>query len=127
MELKPFYFNTINDSKIAEIKEIFAKYLDDFKILKNNVTEILSDNIEMVIKAKAADAYRICRVPIIVEHGGLIIEYLNGFPGALSKPMWNLMGAKICQIIPSGKSRRAIAISGVCLCDGMKSHIFIGE
>jgi len=123
----PFYFNTINETKIKEIKEIFTVYSNDLKFLQNNVVEVLSEDIETVIKAKAADAYRKCRVPVIVEHGGLLIEYLNGFPGALSKPMWDLMGDKITQIIPSGKSRKATAISGVCFCTGMKNHIFMGE
>ena len=122
-----FYFNTINLTKIIEIREIFSSYTNNLKFLNNNVIEVLSERIETVIKAKAADAYRKCRVPVIVEHGGLIIDYLNGFPGALSKPMWDLMGEKIAQIIPIGESRKATAISGVCLCDGMKSHVFFGE
>ncbi len=127
MKSSPFYFNTINEIKISEIKEIFSSYPQDLKFLKNNVIEILSEDIKTVIKAKAADAYKKCRVPVIVEHGGLNIEYLNGFPGALSKPMWDLMEEKICTIIPPGQSRKAKAISGVCFCDGMKSHVFISE
>lgn len=122
-----FYFNTVNEIKIVEIREIFSSYHGNLKFLKNNVIEVLSENIEIVIKAKAADAYKKCRVPVIVEHGGLIIDYLNGFPGALSKPMWDLMGEKITKLIPEGESRIATAVSGVCFCDGMRSHVFIGE
>ncbi len=127
MHPSEFYFNTINKTKIAEIREIFSEYSGVLKFLNNNITEVLSDNIEIVIKAKAADAYKKCRVPVVVEHGGLIIQYLNNFPGALSKPMWDLMGDKICKLIPSGESRLAIAISGVCLCDGKKSYVFFGR
>ncbi|MEO8174067.1 MAG: non-canonical purine NTP pyrophosphatase, partial [Sediminibacterium sp.] len=122
-----FYFNTINSAKIKEIEEIFSGFCPTIKFLKKDVLEVLSNDIKTVIKAKAKNAYEQCRVPIIVEHGGLLIDHLNGFPGALSKPMWDLMGKEICQLIPVGANRSAVAISGVCYCDGIQSQIFIGE
>lgn len=112
------YFNTVNQIKVKEIEEIFAQYDAVLKFLSKPIIEILSSNIEEVIQAKAADAYKKCRVPVIVEHGALSIDYFNGFPGALSKPMWDLMGEKICSTIPKGETRKATAISGVCYCDG---------
>lgn len=127
MEPANFYFNTVNASKVAEIKEIFSGFCAPVKFLKNEILEVLSNDITTVITAKAQDAYKKCRVPVIVEHGGLLIKHLNEFPGALSKPMWDLMSDKICELIPSGADRSAIAISGVCYCDGKQSHVFIGE
>ena len=125
--MSSLYFNTVNRTKVAEIQEIFANCDREVKFLNYPVIEILSENIETVIKAKAADAYKLCRVPVVVEHGALCIEYLNDFPGALSKPMWDLMGDKICKLIPDGATRRAKVLSGVCFCDGMTRKVFIGE
>src|ERR1700735_1363299 len=106
MPSKPLlYFNTINQVKIREISEIFPSSDWELKFLKASIMEILSEDVEEVIRAKAAEAYKVCRVPVIVEHGALSIDYFNGFPGALSKPMWDLMNDKICKLIPDGEPR----------------------
>lgn len=125
--IKILYFNTVNEFKIIEIREIFKSCKIRISFLNNNITEILAADIHDVILAKAAEAYEICKVPVIVEHGALGINYLNGFPGALSKPMWDLLNDKICKLIPPGEDRSATAYSGVCFCDGQKRQVFIGE
>lgn len=119
------YFNTINESKVSEIREIFK----DFEIgfLNNDITEILSQDLISVIKSKASQAYEIVRVPIIVEHGALEIEYLNSYPSALSKPMWDMLEGNICNLIPEDENRNAMAKSAVCYCDGINYNIHIGE
>lgn len=121
------YFNTINQIKIREIREIFPSSSWELKFLKASIMEILSEDVEEVIKAKAAEAYKMCRVPVIVEHGALSIDYFNGFPGALSKPMWDLMDDKICKLIPGGESRTCKALSGVCYCDGKSRIVVVGQ
>jgi XTP/dITP diphosphohydrolase len=126
--LTPFlYFNTINPIKIKEITEIFSTKNCEIRFLRYPIVEILSNNVEELILIKAADAYKKCRVPIIVEHGALCIDYFNGFPGALSKPMWDLMGDTICKLIPKGQTRTAKAVSAVCYCDGKRRITQIGE
>lgn len=121
------YFNTINKTKISEIKEIFSSYLNRVKFLSEDIREILDSDINSVIMAKAASAYQVCRVPVIVEHGALVINYFNGFPGAVSKPMWDSMQGKICKLIPIGEPRDAVALSGVCYCDGFRRKVFVGK
>lgn len=122
------YINTINKYKIEEIKYLFNSY-PKYKLhfLNRDITEILSNNIKHVIKEKARSAYLNWHIPIIIEHGSLEIEYLNKFPGALSKPMWDLVNEKICGLIPKNVSRNAKVISGVCYCDGKIIKPFIGE
>jgi len=121
------FINTINSSKISEIKEIFNNSDFSLKFLDYNITEILSHDLTDVIKKKAADAYAFWRVPIVVEHGALYIKYFNEFPGPLSKPMWDLMKDKICHLIPKGENRDAVVRSAVCYCDGKTRKVFIGE
>ncbi len=121
------FFNTINEYKRREIKELFSLFECNVKFLDYNVTEILSNDIRNVILEKSLAAFKYHQVPVIVEHGALIVNYFNGFPGALSKPMWNLMGGKICDLIPVGESRSAKVISAVCYCDGRKRYSFFSE
>jgi XTP/dITP diphosphohydrolase len=122
------YFNTVNVDKIREIEFILSSH-SKFKphFLNKYVVEVLSNDIRKVVKQKAIDAYSYWRLPVIVEHGALEIEYLNNFPGALSKPMWDLMNEKICSLIPKGESRNAKVISAVCYCNGKNIKTFIGE
>ncbi len=121
------FFNTINESKQREINELFSPFECNVKFLSYNITEILSNDIEKVILAKSLAAFRYHQVPVIVEHGALIVDYFNGFPGALSKPMWDLMGGKICDLIPTEESRSAKVISAVCYCDGKNRYPFFSE
>lgn len=125
--MKKLFFNTINTVKIREIREIFNDFDGELGFLEKNVTEILSPKLDEVIRAKAAEAYKFARVPVIVEHGGLEIEYLNNYPSALSKPMWDMLEDKICALIPSSASRKATAKSAVCYCDGITYKICFGE
>lgn len=125
--LKKLYFNTVNAFKREEIAQIFSGSNFEIKFLKTPIVEILSHELEEVIFKKAADAYMATRTPVIVEHGALQIDYFNGFPGALSKPMWDLMNTKICEIIPLGASRSAKAVSAVCYCDGKRRITTYGE
>jgi XTP/dITP diphosphohydrolase len=118
--MEPLYFNTVNPTKAREIKEIFKDCKREVRFLNYVVTEILSANIEEIIKAKAASAYRLAQVPVVVEHGGLYIEYLKQYPGPLSKPMWDVLEDNICDLIPPTHSRKAQAFSAVCYCDGRK-------
>ncbi len=122
------YFNTVNSDKVKEIEFIFSphsSFISNF--LNRNITEVLSSDITKVVKRKAIDAYSYWRLPVIVEHGALEVEYFNGFPGALSKPMWDLMNDRICSLIPKGESRNSKVISAVCYCDGKNIKTFIGE
>jgi XTP/dITP diphosphohydrolase len=118
--MEPLYFNTVNEIKIREIKEIFQDCKCEVRFLNHNVIEILSDDIVDIIRAKAALAYQFAQLPIIVEHGGLYIEHLKDYPGPLSKPMWDRLQDNICDLIPTNHSRKAKAFSAVCYCDGRR-------
>lgn len=125
--MRELFFNTINKSKQSEIMELFASFECVVKFLDYSITEILSHDIREVILAKSLIAFEKHQVPVIVEHGALVVDFFNGFPGALSKPMWDLMEGKICDLIPEGETRKAKVISAVCFCDGKKRYPFFAE
>ena len=54
-------------------------------------SEPLLCDLESMVKAKIASAYRHVQVPCIVEHAGLILEGYEdkSFPGGLTQPMWD--------------------------------------
>jgi XTP/dITP diphosphohydrolase len=118
------FFNTINPYKKKEIEEIFKDY-ENKCFLEYAVQEILSQNVEDVVRAKAMSAYKNWRVPVIVEHGAICIHHLRNLPGALSKPMWDSLKGAICDLIPQTANRTATAMSGVGYCDGKIIEVFV--
>lgn len=118
-------FNTVNESKKKEIKIIFNEKDFNIGFFSFPILEILSEDLEQVILNKALAAYKKCMVPVVVEHGALKIESLKGLPGALSKPIWDILGKDICNLIYPRENRNAIACSAVCYCDGKTRKHFI--
>ncbi|MGZ3460207.1 MAG: non-canonical purine NTP pyrophosphatase, partial [Archangium sp.] len=64
--------------------------------------------------------------PVIVEHGALCIESLNGLPGALIKPFWSALGSKLSEWVPAG-NRAATARSALCYCDGRERRVLLAQ
>jgi XTP/dITP diphosphohydrolase len=119
-----WYYNTSNDEKARELLHFFGGTAR-LGILRYPVTEILETNLEQVVRAKAAEAYRELRVPVIVEHGALCIDFLNGMPGALVKPTWMALGNRLCMLVPSGEPRTGMAMSALCYCNGRKREVIL--
>jgi XTP/dITP diphosphohydrolase len=121
-----WYYNTSNDAKVREVLHYFGG-VGRMGILRHPITEILDTDLERVVRAKAAEAYRALRVPVIVEHGALSIDFLNGLPGALVKPTWMALGERLCMLVPPGEPRTGRALSALCYCDGRKRELILRE
>ncbi|MFL5344779.1 MAG: non-canonical purine NTP pyrophosphatase [Hyalangium sp.] len=115
--MSDWYFNTSNDSKIREVLHVFGGS-GRLGILRHPIVELLETDLDKVVRAKAAAAYEALRVPVIVEHGALCIDFMNGLPGALVKPTWMALGERLCHIVPAGEPRTCKAMSALCYCDG---------
>jgi len=124
--MKVAYFNTVNADKVRELQHFFGPE-GRIGVLRHPVTEILDVDLEKVVRAKAAAAYAAARMPVIVEHGALCIDFLNGLPGALVKPMWEGLGARICELVPEGKPRTVTARSALCYCDGRERFVIVRQ
>jgi XTP/dITP diphosphohydrolase len=121
-----WYYNTSNDAKMREILHCFGGS-GRLGILRHPITEILDTDLVKVVRAKAAEAYRALRVPVIVEHGALCIDFLNGLPGALVKPMWMALGERLCHLVPPGEARTCKVLSALCYCDGRKREVILRQ
>lgn len=117
------YFNSSNEQKHEDVALFFEKSKNPPRKLWRPVPEVLSFDLEEVVKAKARAAYRDELVPLFVEHGGLFIHDFNEIPGPLVKPFWERLQGRLCELIPPGP-RRAHVIQMVCYCDGktLKIH-----
>jgi XTP/dITP diphosphohydrolase len=91
--------------------------------------EPLLCDLKSVVREKAMSAYEVLRVPCIVEHAGLIFEDLAkySYPGGLTQPMWDALGAERFVRMKGIAGTRVIARAIVGYCDGMTIHLFQGE
>lgn len=121
-----WYFNTSNDAKASEVAHVFSSS-GRVGILRHSVLEVLDTDLKQVVRAKAAAAYEALRVPVIVEHGALCLDFMNGLPGALVKPTWMALGQRLCHIVPPGEPRTCKAMSALCYCDGLTRTVIIQQ
>ncbi len=100
----------------------------DFHIRESAITEVLEVDLFVLVQNEVAKAYQQVKVPCIVEHAGLIFEdYLDGgYPGGLTKPMWNVLGGDFVKETGSA-GRRALARAVIGYCDGKSIATFVGE
>lgn len=124
--MKIAWYNTQNPDKVREVEHFFGPK-SRLGILRTPVTEILDADLEKVILAKAASAYQACRVPVVVEHGAFCLDALDGLPGALIKPLWDTLGHRLCDLVPSGQPRTMIVKSALCYCDGRTRTLIVKE
>ncbi len=138
MKRQSLYYVTSNKYKIEEVDILVKECLlsdgrrvcDHFDLRIRNVAvkEILEVDIEKMVLAEAKRAYSEIRVPCVVEHAGLIfLEYLKeGYPGGLTKPMWDTLGKNFVQETNSA-GKKAIARAFVGYCDGLRVKAYSGE
>jgi XTP/dITP diphosphohydrolase len=91
--------------------------------------EPLEIDLDAMVRHKAVSAYRGLLMPCIVEHAGLILKEheTSGFPGGLTQPMWDALGAEGFLRRTGGAGEPAIARAVVGYCDGMGVYTFVGE
>lgn len=133
------FYVTSSESKIQE-NAIFAEKatLEDgtraadicsFVIQRVPIKEILEIDIRVMVQAEVVSAYSQLKAPCVVEHAGLVFAELQdaGFPGGLTKPMWNALKPERFMKELGGAGRRAIAFAAVAYCDGQNVIVFSGE
>ena len=105
------------------IAEVF-----EFDIRAVPMPEPLEANLEQLVRSEVVAAYTRIRIPCVVEHAGLLFGGFadRNYPGGLTKPMWNTLGADFLQETRSS-GRRATARAVVAYCDGKAVHTFAGE
>ncbi|MGB4780366.1 non-canonical purine NTP pyrophosphatase [Microbacterium sp.] len=122
------YFATTSNVKLEEAAYCLGGHgISVQKLDPGELPEVLSLDLERVSREKALYAFRQLRVPLFCEHGSLAIEALKGLPGSLSRVFYDALGDEICELLPAGKPRTAVASAAVTYCDGRRIQTFVGE
>ncbi len=108
-------FASTNRNKFAEASSILSKFGIKAGFFKSNLEEIQADSISDIASHKAAEAFRLCKKPVIVEDDGLIINSLNGFPGPFSSYVFQTIGNRgILNLLSNKRSAKFHSVIAYC-------------
>jgi len=82
------YFLSTNKGKIEETTQILSGFGINSEPVSDKIEELQTDKLELIVTDKLKKAFIRVGRPIIVEHTGMEIESLNGFPGGLTQVFW---------------------------------------
>lgn len=121
-------FITKKKHKIKEIKSLLENTGVSIISAEHSIDEIQTENVEALIRDKLLKAFKLVGRPVFVEHTGLYIESLNGFPGGLTQIFWDKLQAdSFSKLLGVGENPKLIAKTIIGYCDSMKIYIFEGE
>lgn len=103
--------------------------LIDLEFRKVRTQEPLLCDLEVMVHAKAMSAYKEVKVPCVVEHAGLILQgyEAQSYPGGLTQPMWDALGAEEFVSTCAAQGSEAVARAIIGYCDGSSVRVFVGE
>lgn len=121
-------FLSNNTFKIAEVDKILSPVGITIVPSKVKIEELQTEDVERLVRDKLLQAFKIIGRPVFVEHTGIYLNGLNGFPGGLTQIFWDRIGAESFVSIVSGLTNMTlIAKTVVGYCDGKNMHYFEGE
>jgi XTP/dITP diphosphohydrolase len=120
-------FLSSNPNKVTEAKAILSPAGFELIAVEKKLDEIQSADVELLVRDKCIKAFRLIGRPVFVEHTGLYIEALNGFPGGLTQIFWDTLGAERVAALFSKEDGLAVARTRIGYCDGRCVHQFEGE
>ena len=116
-----------NPQKIAEARAILSPAGFEITAVEKRLDEIQSGDVELLVRDKCIKAFRLIGRPVFVEHTGLYIEALNGFPGGLTQIFWDTLGAdRVAQLFAREDDGHATARTRIGYCDGRCVRQFEG-
>jgi len=120
-------FASINQQKIREVCEILEPCGIEVKPFAIRIEELRTEDLHQLVSDKLLVAFKMIGKPVFVEHTGLFIESLNGFPGGLTQVFWDrLQAERFSELIGRLDNPAAEARTLVGYCDGRKRHFFEG-
>jgi XTP/dITP diphosphohydrolase len=126
---KVIFFATNNFHKFDEARRVLAEHKIAVGMLRVKALEIQSDSLNDIAQASAIDAFKRCRLPVIVEDAGLFVDVLNGFPGPYAAYVYKTVGnTGLLKLMGKVAYRKATFKSAVVYYDGHGAPVcFEGE
>lgn len=112
-------FASINQQKIREVREILEPSGIEVKPFPIRIEELRTEDLYQLVSDKLLVAFKMIGKPVFVEHTGLFINSLNGFPGGLTQIFWDrLQAERFSELIGRLDDPAAEARTLIGYCDG---------
>jgi XTP/dITP diphosphohydrolase len=117
-----------NKHKISEAIAILRPVGVEVVPLAIKVEELQNSDIHTIVNDKVTKAFHMTGHPLFVEHTGLFIDSLKGFPGGLTQVFWDTLQADtISKLFGQGINTGVTARTIIGYCDGRRICKFEGE
>jgi XTP/dITP diphosphohydrolase len=121
------YFPSQNPAKSREIIGMLRPAGIDVIPVPLALCELQTDDLDQLIRDKLLKAFQTIGRPLFVEHTGLYLDALGGFPGGLTQLFWDRVGAKqACSLFGQSVHPGVSARTTIGFCDGRNIHQFDG-
>jgi XTP/dITP diphosphohydrolase len=121
-------FLTKNDPKFQEFTKLFLGTGYSIRKAPIPIEEIQTEDMEALVSDKVIKAYEKLRRPVFVDHTGLHLDVLAGFPGGLTEIFWNrLKNERLAQLFGNTAVTAVTAVTLIGYCDGKSLSVFRGE
>lgn len=117
-----------NEFKIKEARVILGAACIEVIPIELSIEELQTVDASRLVRDKAARAFEKVGRPLFVEHTGLKLTALNGFPGGLTQIFWDtLREDRFSKLFGSDEKGSVEAVTDVCYIDGKEFHQFVGS
>lgn len=121
------HFASVNEQKIREVHHFLGQSGVEIVNFPVRITETQTEDLHRLVSDKLLTAFKLIGKPVFVEHSGLFINSLNGFPGGLTQTFWDrLQAVRFSEVIGQLDDPSAVARTIIGYCDGRKRHFFEG-
>ena len=120
-------FVSKNMFKLEEAKHFLDTVGIDIEACPLEIHELQTVDTEALVKDKATRAYAALGRPLFVEHTGLSLTSLNGFPGGLTQIFWDTLQKERFANLFASETATVKAVTYIGYVDGRRVHIFCGE
>ncbi len=117
-----------NPHKLSEAQAILHELNIEVSPFNYPIEELQTIDTDKLVKDKAIKAFQRLGEPLFVEHTGLYLGKLNGFPGGLTQIFWDTLKADLfAELFGNAGSNEVTAKTMICYIDGKRFHRFEGE
>lgn len=120
-------FVTKNPHKAQEVQDILGDIGVSIVHASLTIHEIQTEDINLIVRDKVIKAFNQVGRPVFIEHTGLYIDSLQGFPGGLTQVFWDKLKAeKFSELFGGLENTSLTAKTVIAFCDAKNIYTFEG-
>lgn len=117
-----------DQEELREVREILAANGVEILPCVLDIAELQTQDMRRLVSDKLLAAFKLIGKPVFVEHTGLLVRSLNGFPGGLTRIFLDqLLVERFVELIGKLDDPAAEAKTLIGYCDGRRKHFFEGS